>query len=112
MQNEYLERVINDLLAAIKYINAHPDKTKQKNYVQNSIYFYNKEVSELGQPFRRLFKKCGCTAILRRYCNNSKIEYEIRYLRFGYKIIVRSGNLKDCKRKFIEAANVACDCRV
>ena len=112
MQNEYLERVINDLLAAIKYINAHPDKTKQKNYVQNCIYFNNKEVSVLGQPFRRLFKKYGCTAILRRYCNNGKIEYEIRYLRFGYKIIVRSGKLPDAKRKFIEAANAACECRV
>lgn len=112
MQNELIKQVTSDLLAAIEIIKLNPAQTDEKNYKFYFLKFFREEVAELRQPFRKLFKKCGCTVGLRKYfiagADGVKIEYEARFKRFGLNIVVRSENLTELKKEFIKAANSAC----
>ncbi len=110
MQNDMLDKVASDLLKAVEIIKANPIE-EEKNYKLYFLHFFRNEVSELQQPFRRLFKKYGCTVGLRKYfiagADGVKIEYEARFIRFGYHIVCRADNIAELKRKFIVSANSA-----
>lgn len=110
MQNELLEKVASDLLKAFELIKANPIE-EEKNYKFYFLKFFREEVAELRQPFCKLFKKCDCTVGLRKYFiageDDVKIEYDVRFIQFGYYIVCRADNLAELKRKFINAVNSA-----
>lgn len=101
------EQIANDLLVAVSLIKEY--QAEEKNYISAFLKFFRDEVAQLRKPFRKMFKECGSVVALRKYfidgLNGVKIEYEARFLRFGYNIVCRSDNLKDLKQQFIERAN-------
>lgn len=69
-----------------------------------TIKFTKEEVANMAETLKRKFVANGLVArVIKRQSGKNTFLYEIRYRRDGYKIEVSSTDIKEAKRKFIEA---------
>ena len=78
--------------------------TLQEKSVTATIKFTKEEVADMAKTFKKEFIANGLVArIIKRQSGKTTFLYEIRYRRNGYKIEVSSTDIKEAKRKFLEA---------
>lgn len=79
-----------------------PDITT-KTVFYEPLKFTDKEISMMPKTFRKEFRVDGCTAHIRKRCDDRyKCSYEIRYRRNGYNISVSGRTVEEAKIKFVK----------
>lgn len=99
------------LTAEIAALNAELTESAESN--EKTVYcrplkFSDKEISKMPKTFRKEFRVEGCTAHVRKRCDDRyRCSYEIRYRRNGYNVTASATTLEEAKQKFIEKLHQA-----
>jgi len=78
-------------------------ESNEKTVCCGLLKFTDKEISKMPKRFRKEFRVEGCTARVRKRCDDRyRCSYEIRYRRNGYNVTASARTLEEAKQKFIE----------
>ncbi|MCM1043583.1 MAG: hypothetical protein NC350_05205, partial [Corallococcus sp.] len=87
----------------IAALNSELSEGEQKTVCCGFLKFTKKEISKMPTKFRKEFRIDGCSAHVRKRCDERyRCSYEIRYRRNGYNITASAKTLEEAKKKFIE----------
>lgn len=76
--------------------------------VTSTIQFTDEETRRFSEPFKTLFDALDNIARVTKKANDrGDYTYQIQFRRYGYKVSASDTDLKEAKRKFIEAAGRA-----
>ena len=82
--------------------------SKEKTVFYGALKFTEQEISKMPKRFQKEFRVDGCTAHIRKRCDDRyNCSYEIRYRRNGYNISVSARTLEQAKEKFIQKLKTA-----
>ena len=101
----------NRLTKEIAALNAELTESAGSN--EKTVYcrllkFTDKEISKMPKTFRKEFRVEGCTAHVRKRCDDRyRCSYEIRYRRNGYNVTASATTLEEAKQKFIDKLHQA-----
>lgn len=77
--------------------------SNEKTVYCRPLKFTDKEISKMPKRFRKEFRVEGCTAHVRKRCDDRyRCSYEIRYRRNGYNVTASARTLDEAKQRFIE----------
>lgn len=83
-------------------------ESNRKTVCCGLLKFTEKEISKMPKRFRKEFRVEGCTAHVRKRCDERyRCSYEIRYRRNGYNVTASARTLEEAKQKFIEKLHQA-----
>ncbi len=71
------------------------------------IKFKREELRGLPSEFKKAFSACGNVARIIKRVTRSAVEYEIRFKRHGYNIVVKGQDLRELKAEFVQKASEA-----
>lgn len=96
------ERLTKEIAALNADLSAGAGDTDKTVYCR-PLKFTEQEISKMPKTFRKEFRVEGCTAHVRKRCDDRyRCSYEIRYRRNGYNITVSATDLDIAKERFIE----------
>lgn len=85
-----------------------PPQPNERTTESRFLKFTDKEISKMPKTFRKEFRIEGCTAHVRKRCDDRyNCSYEIRYRRNGYNVTASATTLDVAKERFIEKLHQA-----
>lgn len=83
-------------------------ESNEKTVFCRPLKFTDKEISKMPKTFRKEFRVEGCTAHVRKRCDDRyRCSYEIRYRRNGYNVTASARTLEEAKQRFIDKLHQA-----
>ena len=100
--NEERKRLTQEIAALNAELTGGAESNGKTVYCR-PLKFTDKEISKMPKRFRKEFRVEGCTAHVRRRCDDRyRCSYEIRYRRNGYNVTASATTLEEAKQRFIE----------